>query len=248
LTGSDPEGPQLPVVKGSLRPAFKVVGDKVIQPDFYFDYDWCSLDSLKHEHARLSGDTMDVELSENRLILVQHPYPRPSGVVYREAWTFARTGSGTGLTGRWEEQEITYRIAHGVLGPADSLELDTLVRTAKRRFQIETYSAVFAGDSMVLERHVDQLQGFVGSWNGYVPRPDTDSARLDVELKILDSVTVELKGRKNGETVRIEVHEDRIAYTSDNPAHPSGTWYVDPKSCPQGVNWFYTTFREENKK
>ena len=65
----------------------------------------------------------------------------------------------------------------------------------------------------------------------------------------MDQNTLELKGRENGETVRITYNNEVTTYSSDMPGHALHRHFSEPETCPNEYTpaW-YDEFLQANAK
>lgn len=200
-------------------------------------------------------DTLEFALAGDRLTVLNSPEadgpaeagPRP---LVRVAWEADRVGRGSGLEGHWRIRRFHHQIVSGVLG-------DSLARAWKDRMEawklgnsLGVSEIEFKEGRAYARKDIRWADLFLAEWNGDLdPAAAADSALLDVVAKVLDKYTVELTGRKTGETVRIAFDRHGIkTFSSSVPGRPVQTEQREPASCPEGEESWFQAFLAGNAR
>jgi hypothetical protein len=230
---------------------YSVAGNKIIMPGSNDTEYYCMGNALQTQIDTGEADTVEFVISGATLTVYTHPYTRQSGAEIQRYTLLQRVGSGSGLEGTWSSADVGYRVLSGTLTAEDKSELDANFAENSRRNSLLKFSLQFVNGKMITFVDADVAALFVEEWNDESFSNELpDSARYDISVKAVDRSTVELKGRKSGETVRITgaFMGDEI-YTSDLPAHAKYTHFRIPKSCPNDdVPDWYEEFRSANQK
>jgi hypothetical protein len=243
---SDPQGQSREVG------AYTVSGDKIIiGPQIYTDQ-YCDGSTLNVHRDTSDGDTLQYQVNGNTLVL---SYAEPGlglgQTIIKHTLTFARFGTGTGLSGTWRAVSIGHEVISGALTDSEEAaeakdDAQGTAEYAKREFLVS-----FSGGKFSTFVEVSFAQNFAQEWNGEFDNDPTyaDSARYDIELSVVDANHVRLKGRKIGETVDIAYSgAGDQTFTSSNPDHKAQTYYVTPSSCPNERPTWYQDFLTANSK
>lgn len=98
---------------------------------------------------------------------------------------------------------------------------------------------------------LDFAAQYIDNWNGkFNPFVVPESAKYDIDLRLVDKYTVEFRGLKSMEIVNFSFYPnyDHI-YTSSDPTHAPLRYYGTPKTCPNPYEpaW-YKGFLDANRK
>jgi hypothetical protein len=202
---------------------------------------YCDMDTLKTLIDTLKGDTVEFQIAGPALRVTWDRDTMESGAVVLQSAVFSRQGSGTGLNGLWLSSGQEYKVVSGTLTESEKAGYDRYVDyEADRRIETKSWLR-FADGKLTGYESKDHAALFIREWNSdeYGRLPMTMTYAIDVLA--IDPLTIELKGRMNGETVRIawSGRED-AAYSSSMPAHATYRHFRDPTSCPNdnGPQWY----------
>jgi hypothetical protein len=218
----------------------RIITDAYAKPEPYCDGDELILDTSTPDRP----DTVEFSISGSTLY---HFYPSftsdSGGATLRQRLRFTRTSSGSGLVGSWVYADADYQILSGALSSGEKADLEDLMKRIRPTPALKKTTLVFTRDSVSRYEDSRTADLFINGWNtGYGEDTDLpDSALYEISVKALDGKTVELKGKKTGETVRIAIREngDRV-YTSSVAGHEEFRYLETPVACPQVYypNWF----------
>lgn len=216
---------------------------------------YCEGDTLRALDFPAWNDTLEYGLKGRSLTLFNPAYPADGGARIRLVESLTRVNGGNGLEGYWKHTAYAYEVVSGSLTEAEKAMFagfDSAFRQADE-YMVTHYR--FADGKMEVFRDVDEARRWVDSWNGDFKLFDgtkshADSADFNILARAIDKATVELKGIKSGETVRITMlGADGIEYSSDNPSHTKLAVTGYPASCPmEYIPDWYMPFLEANKK
>lgn len=202
----------------------------------------CVSDSLWTTVVGGQTDTLEFSLQGRTLDL----YSRPGDSV--QLHTLLAREEGSGLEGRWKVEEIKYRLEAGSLSDSLRTWWGQFVAMQNRFLSFMPTEFEFRSGRVTRTAQPPAAGYFLAQWNGdfSMGAGVPDSAMFDVEVLVIDPFTMEMRGRRNGETVRIAFAADgRKSFASDNPARPD---YAerDPASCPQDPEPWYSQFLVDN--
>ncbi|MEO6097459.1 MAG: hypothetical protein ABIW76_18130 [Fibrobacteria bacterium] len=210
----------------------------------------CLGDSLAADTVRARTDTIEFEIEGNTWRHLKPPETSGSAVI-RWVRTYKRVGAGTGLEGVWSRSGDSYRLVSGVLNLSEQALQDAVMKNLNLSLKYSDDRITVTGSSYTEHSDIRLADQFVDFWNGTIfPGLTPDSAIFDIGLRVVDKYTVELKGFKNKETVRLARYPNGdMSITSSNPGHASLHYYGEPESCPntQEPPW-YKAFLDANRK
>ncbi len=171
-----------------------------------------------------------------------------SGAVVHMVETFSRISGSRTLEGSWRLSAYSYAIISGTLTPEEKSDLDS--RYSMNPFFIETLS--FTANQQISSIDERTADKFIANWNSTLTNHKnlSDSSLYDIAVQKKDPYTVELKGRKNNETVLFaEYPTHDHSYSSTDKNHPQSHYFGNPKTCPNEYrpDW-YTAFLTANVK
>jgi hypothetical protein len=211
----------------------------------------CVGDSLLADTVRDRTDTIEFELEEDSWRQLKNRETLNSGAVVRWVRAFKRRGEGTGLEGVWIRPQDSYRVVSGSLDPEERTQQDAMMRNANLSLKYHDDRVTVTDDTYTEYLDIRHAAQFVDLWNGTIfPGLAAESALYDIELSIVDKYTVELRGRKNDETVKLSRRPNwDLSITSSNPDHAPLHYHGEPESCPnpQEPAW-YRAFLDANRK
>lgn len=231
---------------------FKVEGNTIITVAYTRPYSYCSGDEMQSGIDTMEADTVAYRISGSSMEILPDNDTLGSGAVIQHVFVFTRQGSGSGLQGLWSGGSRRFKVVTGTPTETENSELED------DQTHFDHYSAFveswvrFAGGKIISYEDRESAKLFIAEWNGeFDARPDSrpDSARYAITVKALDKNTVELKGLKNGETVRFTLNFGETTYSSDTPGHAFHRYLSNPKTCPNEYSpeW-YEQFMEANWK
>jgi hypothetical protein len=254
MTGGDGkiEGPSSASLKRE-QGTYRIEGGSIINENRIRLNIYCSLGEVVTDTDTLKNDTIPFELAGNTLILFN---PRlesmESGAVVQHVLQAMRVGRGASLTGLWQYVSQSYRIQEGALSAEEKAELDERKARTNAQMGLTTFQVQFAGGAITTFEDTKTAEVFLSDWNDSPSDfPDgADSARYDISVKVVGKHEVEMKGRLNGETVRLTLENDRSkTFQSSDPAHASHRYDRTPKSCPNEPEpLWYREFLDANYK
>lgn len=191
----------------------------------------------------LRSDSSEFGIEGDLLRVVVDTDSTESGAVVKEMFVFGRTGMGTGIEGTWNFRIPEYEVVSGLLTAKEKAKRDSGVLIFQYGMKFTTSSITLSKGTITTFEDTRTADLFMESWNGTYPFVvrEPDSLGLDIFAKIIDPYTVELKGRKTGEIVRILMAPNRDrTYTSDKPGIAEYRHLRNPKSCPNDFEpqWF----------
>jgi hypothetical protein len=218
----------------------RIITDAYTKPEPYCDGDKLTLDTSTLDRP----DTVEFAISGSTLFHFNPSFTSDSGgATLRQRLIFSRSSSGSGLVGSWVYTDADYQVLSGALTSGEKAELDDLLKRIRPNPSLKKTTLVFTRDSVSRYEESRTADIFINQWNTSFGE-DTDlpdSALYEVSVKALDAKTVELNGKRTGETVRIAIREngDRV-YTSSVAGHGEFRYFVIPIACPQVFypNWF----------
>lgn len=232
-----------------------IAGDSLFIPAYTDTAFYCDSSGLESEPRTMPKKAARFALAPGRLTVFNAPDTlAASGALAQGFTSYARVGAagaGGGPGGLWLRDSIGYAILSGPATAQEKSDLDAGYRTLRRSLAYWTYHLLLGEGRARGYLDGRTAQRFIDDWNGVGPVPSqADSGAYAITAKVSDPHTVELKGRKSGETVRLTMDPsgDRT-YASSDPAHPTHTYTVVPESCPD--DWepeWYRTFLADNAK
>lgn len=228
---------------------YTVSGNQIITPAYADTSYFCFGSELETETYMLGPDTVAFSVSGNTLTLITRTDTTMSGAVVEWISNFTRSGSGAGLIGAWKHGENFYRVLSGDLTEGEKHEIDLEMAQSSQIEPFYEFSLIFTENTITTSVDILTAELFLHQWNAAIfPGDVPNSAKYDISVVIVDRLTVELRGSKTGETVRIKIlpKGDRT-YTSNNAGHPESRYISDSKTCPNDYEplWF-RNFKEEN--
>ncbi|GEM_PF-1861655 len=263
LTGGD-SGSNPPGFKNEVGP-YRVEGAKIItlagqvKARNYCSYTAGNKDTLIQKMDTSRADTSSYELDGGTLRLF---FSKPD-TLYSDSnaavsavisiySSFERSGSGSGLDGQWIFHGSGYRVLSGALTPEQMKNQDKSIARSNFTAQHGILTVTLSGSVITTYQDMRTAELFVASWNGIFQDSAkyADSSRYDISVRAVDKLTVEMKGRKTGETVYYTEENDRSrTYKSDSAAHIEYHYSPNPTSCPNSSSpqWF-RDFKTANTK
>ncbi len=237
---------------------YRVSGDSIfvtvsMAPD---TYSYCNGDSLVSQIDTMSGmdeSGMRYTLSGNTLTLAENAAgllsdSSSSAYSVDENLVYSRSGSESGLQGKWFLASVGFNVTSGILPDSLRNYLDSITTSANQEIvsgQISesiTLSGNSFSEAMTVEsKPADQ---FVSSWTECsLYAYSLDTCNYAVTVVNVNDYTAQLRGKKTGETVTIvwNANNDQT-YTSSNTSHAAYTYIENPKTCPDDYEpgWFIT--------
>lgn len=246
FTGND--STERTVMTGDAVP-YHVEGNKIIQGPSVVTIQYCVGSRMEKFTDTGDGDTTEFEVSGNTLTLREYE-TLESGAVVREDIILTRQGRGSGIEGSWRYSDAAWSVASGTPTAEERADLDGEVAMGREIFADMDVILTFQGGKMSFAYSYVLSEVFVKQWNRNLGGFPADSALYDIDVRALDGKTVELKGRKSGEVVRVVFSgEGDRTYTSSNANNPPHTYYVQAKTCPNELepDWF-EAFKGANSK
>jgi hypothetical protein len=231
---------------------YVLAGNKIIsggQPDTDF---YCEGDVPHTEVYPGHPDTVEFQVSATTMTIYNSIDTSRLGVVVQRIATLLRVGPGSGVEGTWKEGDQSYRVLSGTLSAEEKAEYDSDLVRSKKYMAYTEYSVVIGAGRITTYVDARTADRFIADWNGTLSDhpEDADSLRYDMTAKAVDKYTVELKGRKTGETVRVTRSPlGDMTYTSDNPAHAAYHYIHNARTCPNDPQpQWYSEFQSNNSK
>jgi hypothetical protein len=231
---------------------YSVSGNRIIKPGFDVTNRYCDGDSMHVDTYRVGADTVEFSISGEVLsINDSRVHAHPHDAIIQWTSLFMRIGSGSGLEGSWLYTGREYRVVSGALASEEKAELDRQRDYRGPLFELNQVNLLIGGGLIRSYRDRPGAKIFMAIWNGaFTGTGDqADSARYAIAVKEADRNTVELKGLKSGETVRVEETPESTTYTSDQGGHATHVFSSNPKTCPNETHpeW-YEQFKSANLK
>lgn len=250
--GGSGQNPPLPSGKPETTLPYIVQGDRIIfSPTEDTSYG-CQGDSLSSRIEINPADTIRFELNQDTLTLVLSTYTAQSGGAVERIQRLARTDGLGGLEGTWRYLGQDDRLVSGTLTAEEQAQFDGDLAGA--RFSDSFKEVVYVIDSGFIRIYRDEktAERALARWNGNDPVTEktADSAKYDMDLRIVDKYTVEYRGRRTSETIRVtEMPNGDLDFVSLDPAHPPAHVRTSPTSCPADIiPVWYLDFRTQNRK
>ncbi|MDB5103157.1 MAG: hypothetical protein JWP91_846 [Fibrobacteres bacterium] len=235
------------------NPYTVIAGNRIVTPIHHDTGYYCENGVIASEDYENGPDTVEFAISGNSMTLYTFKDTTGSGAIVQMNTLCSRVGSGSGLEGTWKLDSQGYRVLSGTLTAKEKAEYDEDASGNGFPGAHTKIYAQFAGGAITTLVDADLAAQFIGNWNGTgFPFQDeiTDSARYAIIVKALDRNTVEMKGEKTGETVRLSTtYRGDRTYTSDKPGHAEHRYLAKPISCPNDLEpeW-YRAFLNENQR
>lgn len=237
---------------------YTVAGNRIIMVTEGDTLSYCH-GSERRELARPSEtDTLEFHLDRDRITVYNAPEaagPAPGpGPVVRISWEAGRVGPGSGLEGHWRIRKFDHHLVSGSLGDSLKTAWEDRMRAWRRGNALGISELELREGRAYARSDIRWADLFVAEWNGELetdrPADSADRARYDIAAKALDKYTVELKGRRNGETVRIEYSKKgHRTYSSDAAGRLPYQEAGEPATCPDDPDrQWYGAFKAANAK
>ncbi len=250
--GGSGQNPPLPSGKPETTLPYVVQGDRIISLTNADTSYGCHGDTLSSRIEINPADTVRFDLNQDTLTLVLSTYTAQSGGVMERIQRLARTGGLGGLEGTWRYLGQDNRLVSGNLTAEEKAQFDDDLAGA--RFSDSFKDVVYVIDSGFIRIYEDEMtaERALARWNGNDPGAGktADSAKYDMDLRIVDQYTVEYRGLRTSETVRVtEMPNGDLDFVSLDPGHPPAHVRTHPTSCPQEIipAW-YIDFLTQNRK
>lgn len=217
-------------------------GDTLITLGYLGPYAYCIGDVLHTETDTMDADTVVFRITGSILTISTDLDTLKSGAVIEQVLVFERQGSGTGLEGLWSNTREELRVLSGTPSEKENAELEVGRKDRDGRRAYKRSWARFANGILTFFQDVDYAKRFISEWNNGIPGGFTaDSGLYAIALKELDKNTVELKGLKSGETVRLAISSQGYTYTSNLPGHNPHRYREMPTTCPNEEKpaWYF---------
>jgi hypothetical protein len=230
---------------------YSVSGDRLITRDTTKAFAYCVNDSLTADPSRERYDTVRFSILGDTLTLRPPADTLDSDLVIQEYLLMIRQAGGEGIEGIWKTGPMRYSYVSGPLTPSRKAELDSKYAWDTEDTRYFYAYNVFKAGTITQYGDYDFGEKFIRDWNRGRPiLTIAESSSFAIDPRRVDKHTVDLKGRKTGETVRITFMNtfDRL-YESDDPSHPAHLYHINPTTCPNDFqpSW-YTAFLQANRK
>ena len=228
---------------------YRVEGNTIITGPYSYYGSYCNEDVLHKDSSLVEENTIAFKVEGSTLSIIAGKDTLESGAVLEVVVLFTREGSGTGLGGLWLNTKQEQRVVSGVLTQEEKDRLENDKMLTARYSAYYHFWVQFTGGKLISYQKREYAKQFISDWNDeFATMSDADSARYAITVKALDQNTVELKGRENGETVRIAYNFEVMTYSSDKPGHALHRHFSDPETCPNEYTpaW-YEEFRQANQ-
>jgi len=238
--------------------SYTVVGNKIVTPAHEVTTNTCNGSESQTQVTKVPSDSAVFEVSADSLKIASGTDTAASGAIVHFTSIFARVGSGSGLEGQWRLIEQAYQVISGTLTTVEKTNYES--NNSNSRYLLSTFvnSTLEIGSGKITSSIEANTAGlFMESWNGSNPYVyhKADSTRFDMTAKAIDAHTLELKGRKTGETVTLVMTSSSsnfsgdVVYTSDKAGNATYHYNADAKTCPNPAqpDW-YLAFQNANLK
>jgi hypothetical protein len=229
---------------------YRVEGNALVLGPYYADVPWCSGEILHKESPLIGENVLTLKLEASTFTIFIDTATLESGATLERVSRYSRVGSGTGLEGLWSFTKREQRLVSGILTQEEKDGLENDERLDDRDAAYTHFWLRFTGGKLLTYQKREYAKRFIADWNGeFAQMNDADSARYAITVKAVDQNTVELKGRKNGETVRITHSFEVTTYSSDTPGHALHRFFSKPETCPnEEIPLWYREFLDANAK
>ena len=234
LFSNDPNRQSGPDTEGL---PYSLIGNRIVHPAHADTFITCEQDTVLHRDIFMShADTLEFRIDSGFLTLDQPIFMSESTWVVKWTTRYRRVGPGSGIEGIWADAAPGYRIISGTLTAEEHAYVKSVVDNDGRFVTHGKDTLRFSPTRYRETLDLDVAGLFLDEWNGAysgTSPENADSARYDIEVKIVDRKVVDMIGRRSREVVRM-VGDDQgnRTYTSNNPDHPMRRFRVDPESCP----------------
>lgn len=230
----NPTAPSTGILDGSAT--YTTSGNKLILFTPEQEVRHCDGLNLVTETQPADTDTIFYELSGNTLSLWEDSSTFASGAIAVEKMIFGRSGSGSGLPGTWNFQDVEYAIT----GTATTAEQDSVATEA-------------SAESLALANTKLQVR-VQGTSVSYYITPDISAlfvANSPVDTSLFDIAfsgsgsALEMTGNKSHEVVTVSMNSQQdVIIASSNTQHATHTYYQNPTTCPNDMmpEWFEQFF------
>lgn len=213
--------------------AYSVKGNTLILPPTARTSAYCEMDDLITHVDTTEADTVEFKIAGSTLTVTWDKDTTETGAVVVQSLVLTRQGSGSGLNGLWLSVRQEYTVVSGTLSESEKAEYDDNVESDSiRRLETKSWLGFNNGQITSYERR-DHAALFIRDWQNVESGSLPNSTTYAIDVKAIHPSTVELKGRENGEIVRItwSGRSDRT-YTSSLPGHAVHRYFRTPTSCP----------------
>jgi hypothetical protein len=156
------------------------------------------------------------------------------------------------LEGLWKSESVKFELVSGTLTEEEKADFADYENANAANRKYSTRYTQFTGGKKYVFEDADVARQFVDHWNESPSAEDSLPSNISyfaITVRAVDKRTVELKGLKTGETIRLTFRTDGLDYASDNPAHASLHVPTFPKSCPTPyIAEWYLDFLGANEK
>lgn len=242
--GEGGENPQAPSGNPDKTYPYVVQGDEIIDPPTADTSYGCHGDTLAPRVVPGPADTTPFRINGDTLTLVISVDTPEVGAAVERVLRLARTAGRDGLEGTWRYLEEDYRIIAGTLTPDGQAQLDADFASIRFRDSFREVVYVIGGGFIRIYEDERTAERAIARWNGSDPsvRKTADSAKYEMDVRIVDKYTVEYRGRRTSETVRVtEKPNGDLDFVSLDPSHPPAHILTTPTSCPPEVipAWYF---------
>lgn len=226
----------------------------IVLASYVYTRTFCGLTGeLAHVETTRPEFAIPFELSGNTMKWFTGPdYSDRSDLDIRLAKVLTRDGYGSGIEGHWRLSRYEFRVQSGTPTAEESAYFSDLLSKEDPYTRYNHLHWVITKSTIMDYIDAESALYFRALWNGAEKQtPDSaDSAKYDISVSIADKHTVELRGARTGETVRIGIGNDGSrAYASDFAGHEDYRYGTIPETCPNlsAPEW-YDQFLEGNEK
>lgn len=253
--GGGEDGPRPLGTEPDYVGSYTVSGDRLLMVTAGDTLSYCDGADRKELIQPERADTLEFVLEGDRLTVLNAPEASAAGApVVRTQWEAERAGGGSGLEGHWRIRGFDYRAVSGTLDVSTRQAWDLRIQSMRRGNALGASEIELKEGKAYARSDIRWADLFVAGWNGELKTdPAARSARdtLDVAVRVHDKFTVEMKGNKSGETVKLSFAKDGTrSYSSDRPdVHKAYAESREPAACPADPSdgWI-TAFEAENRR
>jgi hypothetical protein len=253
--GGGEEGPRPLGTAPDFVGSYRVSGDRLFMVTAGDTLSYCDGADRRERVQPERADTLEFALAGDRLTILNAPEAHaPGSPAVRTQWEAERAGSGRGLEGRWRIRGFDYRAVSGDLDAAARQAWDLRVQAMRRGNALGASEIELREGKAYARSDIRWADLFAAGWNGELRTdPAARAARdtLDIAVRVLDKFTVELKGNRTGETVRLAFAKDGTrSYASDRPeVRKAYAESREPAACPADPSeGWYAAFEAENAR
>jgi hypothetical protein len=253
VTGGDGgKLPQPPTGEPVSITPYVVQGDRLLIPVYADTTYGCHGDTLVSLIDTVPADTVPFQIRGDTLTLITSVDTPPEGAVVENLLLLVRSGGQNGLEGTWRYGDQDFRVASGTLTAWQKDELDERIAGLRYSYTFNEYAYVFESGAIRAYKDEKTAERAMARWYGtdLNLKAEADSLIYDMDARMVDKYTVEYRGRRTSETIRVtKMPNGDLDFVSLDPAHAAAHIPKKPAACPGApIPAWYFDFQAENRK